>query len=161
MYFKYVIFFSRTVLKIFIISEELWKWSFILPSYLYDIPGEFLLLPFHRQAVYWDAKGQMGSQYLFTLEMRCKNSGCSCPLAMQHGWRGEAAAQLRFQEANQAVLVEKLQLLFPIFLLWKINFCLDVNPFEGSSCRELKKLSGIQGYVRCVKMKPTLKGLAN
>lgn len=47
-YFKYVIFFSRSVLKILMISEELWKGAIILPSYLYDIPGEFLLLPFQK-----------------------------------------------------------------------------------------------------------------
>lgn len=104
-------------------------------------------------------KGQMGSQYLFPLGMRCKSSGCSGPLAVQHGWEGEAATQWRFQEVNQAVLVDKLQPLFPIFLL--INLCLVVNPYGGSWCRELRNLCGIQGYGRCVKMKPNLKDLAD
>lgn len=46
-----------------------------------------------------------------------------------------------------------------IYLLNYFNLCLDVNPFEGSSCRELRNLCGVQGYMRCVKMKPTLKVL--
>lgn len=111
------------------------------------------------QMDYWDTKCWMGSEYWCTLGVRCKNGGCSPHLAVRWGWKGEAPAQLRIQEVNQAVLVERLQPLFPIFLL--INACLGVNPYEGSRCSELRNLGGIQVYARCLKMRRNLKDLGD
>lgn len=148
MYFKYVIFFSRSVLKILMISEELRRVFYFILISLWCTWGIFVTTI--SQMDYRDTECQMGSKYLSVLGMRCKNIDGSPHLAMWWGWKGEAASQLRIQEENQAVLVEGLQPLFPIFHL--INVCLGVNPYEGSRCSEVRNLGGIQWYARYVKM---------